>query len=127
MHFPFGVYHGATPRSHWAKQTLKKLNLWEKTVVGESRRYSCKVEIIWTKCLKKLITETFPQETTFNPTLGLHASPFTLHASNVNPTDYNLASLVDAGEWEMQKDGEWDFMRFSISYYVQLTQNGREI
>ena len=25
----FGVYHRATPRKHWSKQTVKKLNLWE--------------------------------------------------------------------------------------------------
>ena len=33
LHFkilPFGVYHGATPWSHWIKQTVKKLNLWGK-------------------------------------------------------------------------------------------------
>ena len=35
-HFPFGVYHGAMSWSHWAKQTLKKLNLWRKTAVDKS-------------------------------------------------------------------------------------------
>ena len=52
--------------------------------------------MIRTKCLKKLIAETFPEETKFNFALGLHVSPFTLHASNVNPTNYALASLVEA-------------------------------
>ena len=38
---PLGVYHwvyttGATPRSHWAKRTLKKLNLWGKTAVKKN-------------------------------------------------------------------------------------------
>ena len=33
----FGVYHRATPRSHWTKQTVKKLNLWgRKTAVDKS-------------------------------------------------------------------------------------------
>ena len=30
---PFSLHHGANPRSHWTKQTTKKLNLWGKTVV----------------------------------------------------------------------------------------------
>ena len=35
-YFPFIVYHGATPWSHWAKQTLKKLNFLGKTAVDKS-------------------------------------------------------------------------------------------
>ena len=35
-HLPFGVYHGADPRSQWAKQTIKKLNLWGETAIGKS-------------------------------------------------------------------------------------------
>ena len=35
-HSLFSVYHGATPWSHWAKQTLKKLNLWGKAAVDKS-------------------------------------------------------------------------------------------
>ena len=31
--FPFNVQHGATPWSHWTKQTVKKLNLWGNTAV----------------------------------------------------------------------------------------------
>ena len=33
--FLLGVYHGATPQSHWPKQTLKKLNLLIKTGVDK--------------------------------------------------------------------------------------------
>ena len=35
-HFPLGVYDGATPLNHWAGQTPKKRNLWEKTSVDKS-------------------------------------------------------------------------------------------
>ena len=34
--FPFGVYHGATPQSHWTKQTAKKLILLGKTAAHKS-------------------------------------------------------------------------------------------
>ena len=35
-HFPFSVYHGATPWSLKVKQMLKKLNLWGKRAVDKS-------------------------------------------------------------------------------------------
>ena len=60
-------------------------------------KYGCEVEITKAKDLKKLITETFPEEIRFTPTLGLHGSPLVLHAGDVNPTDYALASLVGTG------------------------------
>ena len=34
--FPFSVYHGATPWSHWTMQRVKKLNLCGKTTVDKS-------------------------------------------------------------------------------------------
>ena len=60
-------------------------------------KYSCEAEITRIKDLKKLITKTFPEEIRFIPTLGLYGSPLILHASDVNPTDYALASLVGTG------------------------------
>ena len=60
-------------------------------------QYGCKVEINITKDLKKLIRETFPDKIRFTPALGLHGSPLILHAGDVSPTDYALASLLKAG------------------------------
>ena len=60
-------------------------------------KYGCEVKITRTKDLKKLITETFPEELRFTQALGLHESPLILHASDVNPTDYALTSLAGAG------------------------------
>ena len=34
--FPFHVYHGATPQSHWTEQTVKKLNLQGNMAVDKS-------------------------------------------------------------------------------------------
>ena len=34
--FSFGVYHGATPQSHWIKQTVTTLNLWGKMALDKS-------------------------------------------------------------------------------------------
>ena len=58
-------------------------------------KYGCEVEITRTKDLKKLITETFLEKNQLHPCLiGFHGSPLILHASDVNPTDYVLASLL---------------------------------
>ena len=46
----FGVHHGATPRSHWTKQTVKKFNLWGKTAVKKS---------VWIKAWKKEMLQAF--------------------------------------------------------------------
>ena len=48
-------------------------------------KYGCEVEIRRTKHLKKLITETFPEEIKLTPALGLHGSLLIFHASDVNP------------------------------------------
>ena len=60
-------------------------------------KYGCEVKIARTKDSKKLITETFPEEIRFTSASGFQGSPLVLHASDVNPTDYALASLVGAG------------------------------
>ena len=57
----------------------------------------CEVEITRTKDLKKLITETFAEEIRFTLVLGHHGPTLIPHASDVNLTDYALASLVGTG------------------------------
>ena len=48
-------------------------------------KYGCEVALGRTNDLKKLITETFPEESRFTPSICLHGSPLILDASDVNP------------------------------------------
>ena len=59
-------------------------------------KYGCNAIFTKTQHLKDLISDKFP-EIRFTPGIGLHGTPLVLHACDVNPADYALASRVGAG------------------------------
>ena len=48
-------------------------------------KYCCEVALGRTKDLKKLVTESFPEESRFTSSICLHGSPLILDTSDVNP------------------------------------------
>ena len=59
-------------------------------------KYDCKARFTRTNSFSDLVTQKF-KEVKVTPALGLHGSPLVIHASDINPADYALASRIGAG------------------------------